>query len=78
MGYNVWMSFVTGYTPSKRPPKSTTKKELKRNNKLVMYAIMEGLSNVVKYKFGKCISAKELWDKLKSLYMVEGVIKVSK
>lgn len=36
MGYDIWQSVVTSYTPSKRPPKSIAKKELKRNNKLAM------------------------------------------
>jgi hypothetical protein len=43
MGYDVWNSVVSGYTPPKRPSKSAAKKELKRNNKLAMDAILEGL-----------------------------------
>lgn len=75
MGYDVWKSFVIGYTPSKRPPKSACKKKLKRKKKLAIYSIMEALSNVVKDKVGKCTSTKELWDKLESLYKVKEMIK---
>jgi hypothetical protein len=32
--YDVWYSVVTGYTGSKKPPKTATKKELKRTKKL--------------------------------------------
>jgi hypothetical protein len=31
----------------------------------------------MKRKIGKCTSAKELWEKLKNIYMVEEVIKTS-
>jgi hypothetical protein len=41
-GYDVWYSVVTGYTGSKKP-KTATKKELKRNNKIAMDFILEGL-----------------------------------
>jgi hypothetical protein len=60
MGYDVWNSVVSGYTPPKRPPKSAMKKELKINNKLAMDAILEGLSESMKIKIGKCTSTKEL------------------
>jgi hypothetical protein len=77
MGYDVWNSVVTGYTPSKIPPKSAAKKELRRNNKLAMDSILEGLPESMKRKSGKCTSAKELWDKLKELYIGEKVIKTN-
>jgi hypothetical protein len=64
---------VTGYTGSKKP-KTTTKKELKRNNKMAMDFILEGLPDSVKEKVGKCSSTKELWDKLHNLYFEESPI----
>jgi hypothetical protein len=60
MGYDVWKSVLTGYTPSKKPPKSAAKKELRRNNKLEMDSILEGLPESMKRKRWKCSSAKEL------------------
>ena len=43
-------------------------KELKKNKKITMNFIWEGLPNPVREKFGKCSSAKELWDKLHAIY----------
>jgi hypothetical protein len=67
-GYDVWYSVVRGYTPSKKPSKTVTKKELKRNNKIAMDFILEGLSDSVKEKVRQCSLAKEIWDKLHNLY----------
>jgi hypothetical protein len=41
---------------------------LKKNNKLAMDFISEGLPNPVREKDGKFSSAKELWDKLHDIY----------
>jgi hypothetical protein len=75
--YDVWNSVVIGYTPPKRAPKSILKKQFKRNNKQVMDSISEGLPKSVKRKIRIFTLVKELWDKMKSLYMVEEVIKIS-
>jgi hypothetical protein len=48
--------------------KTVTKKELKKNNKITMDFIWEGLPKPVREKVGKCSSAKELWDKLHDIY----------
>jgi len=50
-GYDVWYSIVTGYTDPKKP-RTVAKKELKRNNKMVMDFILEGLCDLVKEKVG--------------------------
>jgi hypothetical protein len=52
-GFYVWKSVVTGYVASKKP-KAATKKELKRNNKITMDFILEGLPDLVKDKVGQC------------------------
>jgi hypothetical protein len=57
-GNEVWNSVVTRYTTTKKPPKTAAKKELKRNNKIAMDFILEGLHDSVKDKVGKCSSAK--------------------
>ena len=46
-----------GYDSSKRE-KTTTKKELMKNNKIAMDFIWEGLPNLVREKVGKCSSTK--------------------
>jgi hypothetical protein len=66
-GHYIWLSVVTGYDSSKRE-KTAAKKELKKNNKIAMDFIWEGLPKLVREKVGKCSSAKELWDKLHDIY----------
>jgi hypothetical protein len=72
-GYDVWYSVFTGCTGSKKP-NIDAKKELKKNNKIAMDFILEGLPDSVKEKVGKCLSAKELWDTLHDLYFEESPI----
>jgi hypothetical protein len=41
---------------------------MKRNNKIAMDFILEGLPNPIKDKEGQFSSAKELWDKIHNIY----------
>jgi hypothetical protein len=66
-GHYIWLLVVTGYDSSKRE-KTAAKKEMKKNNKIAMDFILEGLPNLVREKVGKCSSSKELWDKLHDIY----------
>jgi hypothetical protein len=66
-GNNIWLSLVTGYDSSKRA-KTAANKELKKNKKITMDFICEGLPNPVRENVGKCSLAKELWDKLHDIY----------
>jgi hypothetical protein len=66
-GYYIWLSVITGYDSSKRE-KTVAKKELKKNNKITMDFIWEGLPNPVRENVGKCSSTKEIWDKLHDIY----------
>ena len=66
-GHYIWLSVVTGYDSSKRE-KTATKKELRKNNKIEMDFIYEGLPKPVREKVGKCSSSKEHWDKLHEIY----------
>jgi hypothetical protein len=67
LGEDVWFSVASGYNSLKKP-KTATQKEERRNNKLTIDTILDGLTNSVKSKVGSCASAKELWDKLQDLY----------
>jgi hypothetical protein len=64
---DVWLSVVSGYTTLKKP-KTAAQKEARRNNKMEMDAILDGLDDSVKAKVGSCASAKEIWDKLQDIY----------
>jgi hypothetical protein len=69
-GADVWILVASGYNASKKP-KSAAQKEAKRNNKLAIDTILDGLTDSVKSKVGSCASAKHLWDKLQELYARE-------
>ena len=63
----IWLSVVTGYDSSKRE-NTATRKELRKNNKIAMDFIWEGLPNPVSEKVDKFSSTKGLWDKLHDIY----------
>jgi hypothetical protein len=54
-----------------KKPKIAAQKEAKRNNKLAIDTILDGLTDSVKSKVGSCASSKEIWDKLQDLYVRE-------
>jgi hypothetical protein len=62
-GFEIWNSIVSGYTTPKKHMKTTTKKELKRNHKMEMDFILDGLSHSVKFRVGQCASTKDICDK---------------
>jgi hypothetical protein len=70
LGADVWISVASGYNASKKP-KTTAQKEEKRNNKLAIDTILDGLTDSVKSKVGSCASAEYLWDKVQELYARE-------
>jgi hypothetical protein len=51
-----------------KKPRTAAQKEVKRNNKLTIDTILDGLTDSVKSKVGSCALEKELWDKLQDLY----------
>ena len=64
---------MTRYNATKKE-KTVAKKELKKNNKIAMDFIWEGLPDLVRENVGKCSSAKELWDKLHNLYSKDSLV----
>jgi hypothetical protein len=70
LGTYVWFSVASGYNALKKP-KTTAQKEAKRNNKLAIDTIMDGLTDSVKSKVGSCASSKEILDKIQDLYVRE-------
>jgi hypothetical protein len=68
LGEYVWFSVASGYNALNKP-KTATQKEAKRNNKLAIDTILDGLTDSVKFKVGSCASSKEIWDKLQDLYV---------
>jgi hypothetical protein len=74
LGADVWFLVASGYNALKKPM-TTSQKEAKRNNKLTIDTILDGLTDSVKSKVGSCALAKELWDKLQELYAREEATK---
>jgi hypothetical protein len=72
LGAYVWFSVASGYNALKKP-KTAAQKEAKRNNKLAIDTILDGLTDSVKSKVGSCASSKEIWDKIQDLYVREDV-----
>jgi hypothetical protein len=72
LGEDVWFSVASRYNSLKKL-KTATEKEAKRNNKMAIDTILDGLTDLVKSKVGSCASAKEIWYKLQDLYAMEEV-----
>jgi hypothetical protein len=67
LGADVCLLVASGYNALKKP-KTAAQKEGKRNNKLAIDTILDGLTDSIKSKVGSCASAKVLWDKLQDLF----------
>jgi hypothetical protein len=72
LGEDVWFSVASGYNALKKP-NTATRKEAKRNNKLAIDTILDGLTDSVKSKVGSFASSKDIWDKLQELYVREDI-----
>jgi hypothetical protein len=70
LGSDVWFSVASGYNALKKP-KTAAQKEAKKNNKLTIDTIVDGLTDSVKSKVGSCASSKYIWDKIQDLYARE-------
>jgi hypothetical protein len=70
LGEDVWFSVASGYNALKKP-KTLSQKEAKRNNKLEIDTILDGLTYPVKSEVGSCASSKEIWDNIQDLYVRE-------
>jgi hypothetical protein len=55
LGEYVWFLVASGYNALKKS-KTVAQKEAKRNNKLAIDTILDGLTNLVKSKVGSCAS----------------------
>ncbi|XP_059068383.1 uncharacterized protein LOC131858915 [Cryptomeria japonica] len=70
-------SIVTGYTPPNNSPSTPDEKEYENNAK-AKNAILCGLSNSEFVKVMHCKIAKEIWDKLHSIYEGDDTVKQAK
>jgi hypothetical protein len=70
LGGDVWFSVASGYNALKKS-NTAAQKEEKRNKKIAIDTILDGLTDSMKSKVGSCASAKEIWDKVQELYARE-------
>ena len=55
IGEDIWFSISSGYNALKKP-KTVAQKEAKRNNKIAIDTILDGLTDSMKSKVGPCQS----------------------
>ena len=72
--YDIQLSVENEYTPPKSIPKGSAAKKLHRDNSKVIRAIMSGLSDSDKNKVGQCLTVKDIWNKVQSLYSNESLL----
>ena len=65
---DVWLSIENGYKPSKTPATDPDEKEACSCNYKARNNILNALSPAIQSRVIGCISAKEVWDKLKNIY----------
>ena len=70
LGYCVWNSIISNYTPPKII-RTTSRKESKKNNSREMEAILDGFPQPTEENIGQCILGKELWVKLEKLLQLK-------
>jgi hypothetical protein len=70
IGEDFWIAVASGYNDLMKP-KTAAQKEAKRNNKLTIDTILDGLTDSMKSKVVSCASEKYLWDKLQEIYARE-------
>ena len=68
--HDVWNSVITDYSPPNKV-RTPTQKKAKKSNSMAMNIVLEGLPDDVIENIGQCVSLKELWDKIKYLYLYE-------
>ena len=73
LGCGVWNAVTSDYIPPKILRASSQKKS-KKNNSKEMESILDGLPQPIKEKTGQCISAKEIWVKLKKINLVKVIV----
>jgi hypothetical protein len=67
-GFKIWQSIVYGYNEPAVSPTSERVIKLSQNNSKATNSLLNGLGELVYTKVMHCKSAKEIWDKLQSIY----------
>lgn len=75
LGVDVWLSIINGHKVPKNPPIDPDEKKLFSWNSKALHTIMCGLSRTVKSKEMTYTTAKQVSDKLKTLYEGDDKVK---
>ncbi|XP_043694135.1 intracellular protein transport protein USO1-like [Telopea speciosissima] len=78
LGYDVWASVLNEYSMTGVAPTDNQEKKKYENNSRAMHAIKDALIDSEFVKVMECKSAKQLWDKLKSIHEGDAKIKEAK
>ena len=76
LGVDIWNSLVNGNINLETTPTEPIDRRLYEYNVNARNAILFGLENIEYTKFMQCTLAKEIWDKMRSIY--EGDEKIKK
>jgi uncharacterized lipoprotein YehR (DUF1307 family) len=68
LGVDIWYSFLNGYVIPNNAPTDPNEKKLMRCNSKAKHVILGALEPTIAIKVMGCNTAKEVWDKLKSIY----------
>ncbi|KAH9308310.1 hypothetical protein KI387_036221, partial [Taxus chinensis] len=68
LGFDIWQSVAVGYIIPSTPPIDQASKKAFENNAKAMNAILCGLLDSEFVKVMQCDTAKEIWDKLLTIY----------
>ena len=68
LNFDIWQSFVDGYTEPISPPNDAASKNICENNEKDKNAILCGLTNPIFTELVHYKSTEEVWDKLQNIY----------
>jgi hypothetical protein len=68
LGVDIWYSVVNGYVIPNNAPTDPNEKNLMICNSKSRDVILAALAPTIARQLMGCITAKEVWDKLKSIY----------
>jgi uncharacterized lipoprotein YehR (DUF1307 family) len=68
LGVDIWYSFVNGYVIPNNAPTNPNEKKLMSCNSKSRHVILGALAPTIAIKVMGCNTAKEVWDKLESVY----------
>jgi hypothetical protein len=68
LGVDIWYSVVNGYVIPNNAPTDPNEKNLMSCNSKARHVILAALAPTIASKVMGCSTAKDVWDKLKSIY----------